>query len=286
MDPVTAVGAGLTVLGSKEILTKLLGPTADYLGEKVRGLVEKADINLDAILHNAIHKLGSRIDMPGQVNARVLKHIYDEGRFCEDAITRDYFGGILASSKTEDPLDDRGAAMADSIRGLSAYQLKTHYVIYHLFRNRLLGQNLFINSKRTRQRVCLFISSPEYYFTIAPSRSYKEDGQEIKTISAHVFHGLKSHFLIDEKSVKATKKQLRARIPKEFAEYITTNGCIFYPTPLGAELFMWAHGHGNETPKRMFSADLVFPAPLIHLPEAQAFVLPKVDISDNSNEQG
>lgn len=275
MDPLTAVGGGLAVLGSKEILTKLLGPTADYIGGKTKGLVEKMDINIDNIFKSAVNKLGDRIDSPGQVNPRVLKCVLDEGRFCEDPITQDYFGGILASSKSQDPLDDRGAAIADSIRGLSAYQLKAHYIIYHLFRQQLLGDELFINSKVTRKRVCLFIPSPEYYFMIAPNLDYKQYEQEIKTISAHVLHGIKRYFLIDDTTVKTTQKKLKERLPHDFKEEITSNGCLFHPTPQGAELFLWAHGYPDKSPKLMFSDDLDISRPIINLPKANAFLLPR-----------
>ena len=73
IDPGTAIGGGLAILASKDILLKILGPTADYVGGKTKGLVEKADINLNAIFSIALRKLGDRADAPGQVNPRVLK---------------------------------------------------------------------------------------------------------------------------------------------------------------------------------------------------------------------
>jgi len=41
IDPQTALGTGLAILGSKELLNKILGPTADYCGEGLRNLVAK-----------------------------------------------------------------------------------------------------------------------------------------------------------------------------------------------------------------------------------------------------
>lgn len=49
MDPVTVSGAGLAVWGSKDLMTKLLGPTADYIGGEAKNLVAKCNINLDGI---------------------------------------------------------------------------------------------------------------------------------------------------------------------------------------------------------------------------------------------
>jgi hypothetical protein len=40
---------------------------------------------------------------------KVIKAILDDGSFCDDELTASYFGGVLASSKTEVGCDDRGA---------------------------------------------------------------------------------------------------------------------------------------------------------------------------------
>jgi hypothetical protein len=86
IDPETAkvaIGGGLAVLGSKDLLLKILGPSADYVGGEVKNFVEKCNINLDGIFSRAARKLGDRIDEPGSVSPRVLKDIMDEGRFCD-----------------------------------------------------------------------------------------------------------------------------------------------------------------------------------------------------------
>jgi hypothetical protein len=74
-DPVTTVGAGLVVLGSKDLLGKLLGPAADYIGGEIKGFVEKCNINIDNIFSKATNKLGPKLNDPGVVNPRVLKHV-------------------------------------------------------------------------------------------------------------------------------------------------------------------------------------------------------------------
>ncbi len=84
------VGTGLAVLGSKEILDKLLGPSADYIGNETKNLIAKCNINLDNIFTIAKKKTGSQLEDGSSVNPRVLKHIIDEGRFCEDELTAEY----------------------------------------------------------------------------------------------------------------------------------------------------------------------------------------------------
>ncbi|MGL6598005.1 hypothetical protein ACSZOB_09650 [Aeromonas veronii] len=99
MDPITSVGAGLAVIGSKDLLIKILGPTADYVGGEIQGLVEKCNINLDNIFVKANKKLGARAEEDGVVSPRVLKHVLDEGRFCDNELTAEYYAGVLAASK-------------------------------------------------------------------------------------------------------------------------------------------------------------------------------------------
>ena len=107
MDPISAVGAGLAVLGSKEILTKVLGPTADYLGNETKNLVEKCNVNLNHVFSRAKAKLGTRLDEPGGVSPRVFRHVFEDGRFAEEDIVVEYYGGLLAGSKSPTGRDDR-----------------------------------------------------------------------------------------------------------------------------------------------------------------------------------
>lgn len=273
IDPETTKTVAEVVGGflAGDTMAKILGPTAKYFGEKLHGKFKE---NIDAIFSRVPPKLGDKINSPGQVHPRVVKQIIDEGRFCEDEITREYFAGILASSRVEDPTDDRGAAIANSIRGLSAYQLKLHYVIYYLFREKLLGENLFINANQTGPQACLFMPSSEYFMTIAPTLDYDENTEELKSISSHVLYGLKRNFLVDEKSIKSDMDNLMSRLPNEYKKHISSNGCIFYPSHQGGELFLWAHGYGNKPPGRIFDKELIIPPSLIPLPECEVFVLP------------
>ena len=158
MDPITTVGAGLAVIGSKEILVKILGPTADYIGGELQGVVQKCNVNLDNIFVKAANKLGSRIDEPGQVNSRVLKHILDEGRFCEDELVAEYYGGILASSKTGIERDDRGVSIISGIKQLSIYQVRLHYLYYFLLNQLLSDKNLSLGTERTKMNIYIPIN--------------------------------------------------------------------------------------------------------------------------------
>jgi hypothetical protein len=87
---------------------KNLGPTAEYLGGGLRAWTEKRVQNVATIFNKAQEKLGPEIEKAGSVPPRVLKEVLDEGSFCDDELTAEYFGGILASSRTPSGRDDRG----------------------------------------------------------------------------------------------------------------------------------------------------------------------------------
>jgi len=73
MEPAAAIGAGLAILGAKEIIKKILGPTADYIGQELRNYTEKGAKNLKNIFTKAEKKLGPDIDQPGRVPPKCSK---------------------------------------------------------------------------------------------------------------------------------------------------------------------------------------------------------------------
>ena len=136
MEPATTISLGVVAAYlAKDGIGKLLGPTADYLGEGLRDLTRRRVESIGRILSKASTKLGSQLDEPGQVPPRVLKTVLNEGSYCEDPVALEYFGGVLASSRTERGRDDRGARVAKVVDNLSTYQLRTHYLIYSSIAN-------------------------------------------------------------------------------------------------------------------------------------------------------
>ena len=97
MEPVTTIGLGaVAAYLAKDGIGKLLGPTADYLGDGLRDLLtRRRGESIGRIFSNASTKLGSQLDEPGQVPPRVLKTVLNEGSYCEDPVALEYFGGVL-----------------------------------------------------------------------------------------------------------------------------------------------------------------------------------------------
>ncbi|NAZ18194.1 hypothetical protein GT020_19410, partial [Glutamicibacter soli] len=98
-------GAIAAYLG-KDGLEKLLGPTADYLGGELQEFTKKRINNVGKIFKKAENKLGDKINSPGGVPPKVLKTIINEGSYSDDELAAEYFGGVLASARTELTRDD------------------------------------------------------------------------------------------------------------------------------------------------------------------------------------
>src|ERR1051326_8640155 len=106
-------GTGLTILGSAiggaKILEKILGPTSEYLGDQLKEWTIKKVTNTANIFKNAEKKLGDKINEKGTVPPKVLKSILEDGAWAEENLQVEYFGGVLASSRSGVSRDDRGA---------------------------------------------------------------------------------------------------------------------------------------------------------------------------------
>lgn len=248
MDPVS-IGAGLAVLGSKDILVKMLGPTADYVGGEVKNFVQKCNVNLDNIFVRAQQKLGDRIDEDGQVSPRVLKHVIDEGRFCEDSIVADYYGGVLASSKSLIERDDRGVAILTAIKSLSIYQLHLHYLFYSLAYNIFKDKGLAIGTERAKMHIYIPQSVYIKAMSFLPSESPGD-------VLVHSVEGLVRAGLVESHFNYGRQEHIAKKFPAA-----TEAGLIMVPSVFGAEVFLWGKGIKGATGHELFQPGLQLSAP-------------------------
>lgn len=245
VEPTTAIGAGLVVLGSRDVLNKLLGPTADYLGGEARNLVDRCNINLDRIFQKAQSRVGEAINQPGTVNPRVLKHVIDEGRFCEDELAAEYFGGLLASARTPDGVDDRAVSLVAMVKDLSVYQIRFHHMAYTLFSELFCGSDENLGKASNYRQLRVFI--PFNVYTTAMQCS--EDTSPFSLLG-HCLFGLGRADLISNFLSGMTED-----IQKEL-KGVSEGGIVVAPTLLGAELFLWSHGVRNATGRELFVANV------------------------------
>ena len=247
-------GTGLTVLGtafgSAKLLEKLLGPTADYLGGEIRSYAEKGVQNLGRIFKHAEKKLGTKIEEPGQVPAKVLKEILEEGYFCEDELSGQYFGGVLASSRSGVSRDDRGASFVGLIGKLSVYQVRTHFIFYSIFRNLCSGrtENLGLSGERAKFR--LFVP-----FSVYEGAMDFQDGELPSVLLPHVMNGLKLEALIADYWAYGSRDTVLKEVAPD-AQF-QSDGIVFCPSPVGMELYLWAHGLGSLAPTEFLKCDFV-----------------------------
>lgn len=232
------VGTGIAVLGPSAVVLKILGPTADYVGEGLQEWTQRRVANVQRIFANAERKLSAeQLDAPGAVPPRVLKGILDEGSFREDELSAEYLGGVLAASRTETGRDDRGASLVAVVGRLSTYQLRSHYIFYTLARRALVGMDLNLSTLADRRANQLFVPLHDYITSMEFSG---EEVHELPSIVSHSLYGLGREDLLKPRAWGASK-HLRES-PRWNKDFGPAGGFVFEVTMLGVELFCAAHG--------------------------------------------
>jgi len=234
------------VLGSKDILVKLLGPTADYLGDQVSGLVQKCNINLDSVFARATKKLGERIDQRGSVSPRILRHVLDDARFCDDEIAAEYYGGILAGSRDATGKDDQALPYLSKVREMSVYQIRLHFAFYYEIVRFFSGDkpNLGISAECHQSGLLL---PHEFLIPLFPPEKIAKSYSDMMT---HSVVGLYSQGLI-ETYAYGEAETLKQNFPEA-----SKNGVYMAPSFMGAELFLWGLGIESPNGHRFFDVDL------------------------------
>ena len=233
MDPET----GLIVFGAAAMVAKkILGPTAEYIGEGLQKWTEHRVHNVRRIFDNAARKLGGEIDEEGAVPPRVLGRILDEGSYSADAIATDYLGGILASSRSGISRDDRGVTFVALVARLSAYELRTHYILYAAGSRGLVGSTANFGLSSDRDATRLFLDMDVYQEAMDLVET-----EDLNLVLSHAIHGLKTAGLIDPWFGTGDTDTLRRQ-----HRFIPSPGIIYQLSPLGIELFLWAHALPNQ----------------------------------------
>lgn len=202
----------LVALGtSAPLVLKVLGPTADYVGSELQGWTRRRIQNVQRIFERAEQRLGEKLDEPGAVPPRVLREMLEQGSYWDDELGAHYFGGLLASSRSQDSLDDRAAALAALVGRLSVYQVRTHYVLY-VNAHRLLrdsGITLTINTE-VAQKGQVFVPFSAWVAAVRPAEDESED-LDWNSIIQHAFAGLQREGLVHEDFFLATWSSSRKR---------------------------------------------------------------------------
>lgn len=231
---VDLVGTGIILYASKDLVLKMLGPSADYIGQVLAQYTEQAHENLGRVVANAVGKLGDRLEEEGSVPPRVLMDIANQGLFAEDPVAVDYLGGVLAASRTGVSRDDRAASLTALIGRLSTYQLRLHYILYSTARDRLRGAGAELGTSRGR-----YDHGRVYVpFTVLDPPMEYENGEVPDNVLAHAMNGLNREELVKEWSFGAAE-ELKSVL---HGAAIEEPGLAFEVTALGIELYLAAGG--------------------------------------------
>ena len=133
------VTAGLTT--TAYVAQQLFGKTLAEMGDDLNK-VYKA--NRDKLLEKAAQKVADPND-GAQVNLRVARDVIWNGAVTDDEVCAEYFGGLLAASRSVDGKDDSALIYVDCIKALSSKQLHLHYAIYNGLQHQLIAAGKQIN---------------------------------------------------------------------------------------------------------------------------------------------
>ena len=253
----TGESIGIPVGGAillQNSINRILGPTADYLGDSLRTFVEnpknsQVAIKIANTLSVAQKRLGDRIHEPGQIPLRVARTILSEAAYSESEIAVEYFGGVLASARTRDGRDDRGVNIARIVTSLSTYQLRAHYLIYTTLSQTFSSTELSFGSSFGQQRMAIRFSHIPFIDAMAMTKSEWKNHQ----VWSHIFDGLRREYLLDESRYGFFEDPDIPTIGK--GSMPNDGGLTCQPTSLGAEVFLWAFGHSDKELDFLFTQD-------------------------------
>jgi hypothetical protein len=236
---VLAKALGTTGAQSEKAATSLfvrvLGPSADEIGEALRRYTAYRLRNVGRIVSNA----DSKTDDSGEdviVNPRVARVLIEEGSYCDDDLMTNYLGGVLASSRTRDGRDDRAVTWSRLITDLSALQVRAHYLLYREWAARLHRIVPFnLADPEIVERAVMHIDLEEFNPALA-----RGSGVDYIHATPHAIIGLAGANLIDDFYVMVEYR-------KRFSKGVNVRSSFPHvlkvrPSRQGIELYGWAQG--------------------------------------------
>jgi hypothetical protein len=237
-DPVTGAAALAKVMGSAgaegekaagNLLTRLLGPAVDELGQALARSVEYRTRNFGRIAQRTDAKSGG--SRAGIVNARVAFVMLEDGALCDDELMAEYLGGVLAGSRTPSGKDDRAVAWIKILAGLSASQVRAHYLLYREWAARLHGRtDLDLGMGVAAFRATLDVELHEFDGLLNADGSLP-----LGEATAYAVPGLLAADLLANNSACGPRSQVAPDSPFEYVLQVQ-------PSMRGCELYGWAQG--------------------------------------------
>lgn len=263
--------------GGRELLVRVLGPTADCLGEKLASTAKN-------IFESAAKKISfHRVPEENSVSPAIIHQMAYDWIYDDEQIFSEYYGGILAASKKGQ--NDIGKAIAQTITRLPAYALRLHFIVYNAMKNTFLGKTINLGKSYDCGLCCICIKKTDLDLAMG-----FEDGQadDPRLIYGTCLNALAREDLIYHDFYSGRAKKFDAMFS------MSEPGIVVGPSYSGASLLSWAGGYGLLRPSDFFSSDLEFSKntlPLleeIRIPPATKIpreIVPHPDSSENQHRE-
>jgi hypothetical protein len=258
-DPVTgavvlakAMGSakGKAVSDAGSLLSRLLGPAVDAFGAALARSVEYRTRNFGRIASKADRK--SKGNRGGIVNVRAAFVMLEEGALCDNELTAEYLGGVLAGARTPSGQDDRAVSWIKVISGLSALSVRAHYLLYREWADRLPRQaNLGMIDGRRMAMLDVELHEFEYLLNLDLNGHFGEAAN-------YVVQDLMAASLVGPDAACGLRSEVAPNSAFE-------NVLRVQPSMRGCELYGWAQGlaglHGAEFTAKAEVFDVEPPIP-------------------------
>lgn len=236
------------LLGGAWAGKKVLGPSLELLGEELANFTRQRIERLKNLVERASHKLGDNLNEPGGVPPRVLVGLVQEGTLHEDPVAAEYFGGVLAGSRTPGSEDDRGAAVVALLRDLSRYAIRLHYLVYRCARDKFGSEQLMLGIQSERAQMGMYIPENEL---LARLQIPVDAPPQVQQILYDALYELIDHDLL--RSV--AQGNLDAVAGDIVEERFPEPGLLCTPSVRGAKLYLWALGLSGSAGAQLFYGD-------------------------------
>jgi len=212
---------------SASLLKRLLGPSVDEFGQALARSVAYRTRNFGRIAEKADRKATS-MPADGIVSYRLAYQMLEEGSLCDDELTAEYLGGLLAASRSPGGRDDRAASWCRIVSGMSTFQIRAHFILYREWAERLHDMP-DISIRIQHGTATMHAELHEFASVMRGDSPISEDDALQDGIN-----GLDAASLIGDYAVGPRRGELS---DSEFAETVRV-----LPSFRGLELYGWAQG--------------------------------------------
>jgi hypothetical protein len=235
VDPLVGAAASEVVKAGGGVLTRLLGPTADLMGDQLQQWYGGKYVG--RVARRAEQKANT--GTAGSIPMRVAAEVFEKAQWAEDEFVAEYLSGVLATARTPEGRDDRAISWTALVGRLSADQLRLHYILYRGIRLLSMHQEWDALSSAFEESVVLG------YSELLPALGIPSDDEGVARLLDAVYglsaEGLIAEYLSHGGPEYMEKNKPNHNFPKDVGDLLLVKG-----TTRGAALFLQAHGLGKE----------------------------------------